>query len=76
MHSRMPSGPSPSSTPRRRGVDIDEEEARRPMGLTKIEHIRELLENPETAGQLKGATVEELYKEFLEVRLVGGGVQR
>lgn len=42
------------------------------MGLTKKEHIQELLRTPETAAQLEGATVQELYEEFLEVGRGGG----
>ena len=54
-------------------MDISEEEACRPMGLTKIQHIRALLGNPETAAQLEGELVEGLCNEFLEVGLWGGG---
>lgn len=38
------------------------------MGLTKREHIAELLTEPATAAQLEGATVDELYEEFLQAR--------
>jgi hypothetical protein len=44
-------------------VDIDEEEARKPMGITKKQHIQELLDLPEVAAQLPdGATVDSMYE--------------
>lgn len=60
-----------------RGVAVTREEARRPMGLEKREHLRQLLADEQIAGRWKAATGKEacpedadaLYED-LEPRLV------
>jgi phosphonoacetaldehyde hydrolase len=61
----------------RHGVPITAEEARKPMGAHKKDHIRDVLAEPAVAGrwekQHKGAptekTVEAMYEEFVPVQL-------
>ncbi|MDF9447037.1 phosphonoacetaldehyde hydrolase [Bacillus toyonensis] len=59
----------------KRGVEVTAEEARKPMGLLKIDHVRALTEMPRIANEWKRvfgqlpteADIHEMYKEFEEI---------
>ncbi|MGE7892380.1 phosphonoacetaldehyde hydrolase [Bacillus cereus] len=59
----------------KRGVEITAAEARKPMGLLKIDHVRALTEMPRIADEWKGvfgqlpteADIHEMYEEFEEI---------
>ena len=59
----------------KRGVVITAEEARQPMGLLKIDHVRTLTEMPRIAGEWKrvfgqvptDVDIQEMYEEFEEI---------
>lgn len=59
----------------KRGVEITAEEARKPMGLLKIDHVRALTEMPRIANEWKRvfgqlpteADINEMYEEFEEI---------
>lgn len=59
----------------KRGVEITAEEARKPMGLLKIDHVRALTEMPRIADEWKRvfgqlpteADIHEMYEEFEEI---------
>ncbi len=59
----------------KRGVEITAAEARKPMGLLKIDHVRALTEMPRIADEWKRvfgqlpteADIHEMYEEFEEI---------
>ncbi|KFN01495.1 phosphonoacetaldehyde hydrolase [Bacillus clarus] len=59
----------------KRGVEITAEEARKPMGLLKIDHVRALAEMPRIANEWKRVfgqlptevDIHEMYEEFEEI---------
>lgn len=59
----------------KRGVEITAEEARKPMGLLKIDHVRALTEMPRIANEWKRIfgelpteeNIHEMYEEFEEI---------
>ncbi|WP_088231340.1 phosphonoacetaldehyde hydrolase [Bacillus cereus] len=59
----------------KRGVEITAEEARKPMGLLKIDHVRALTEMPRIANEWEcvfghlptEADIHEMYEEFEEI---------
>ena len=61
----------------RRGVSISHDEARRPMGTHKIDHIKELLAHPEIAGRWQDANgvvptsdlADAMYAEFTALQM-------
>ena len=61
----------------KRGVEITAAEARKPMGLLKIDHVRALTEMPRIADEWKRvfgqlpteADIHEMYEEFEEIFL-------
>jgi phosphonoacetaldehyde hydrolase len=60
-----------------RGVEITPEEARGPMGLSKLDHLRALLQMPTVArrwrkrhgGDATDADVDDLYRRFIPLQL-------
>lgn len=55
---------------RRHGIEVSVEEARRPMGAHKREHIRQMLESPEIAARVDApCDLEALYREFIPLQV-------
>ena len=54
---------------RRNGMEITEDEARRPMGTSKRDHIRAVLSDPGVAARWSGPSTDELYEQFVPLQV-------